>query len=134
MAQHHQDEQPYFNSHCFSLDPRLKILTKTKENLEAIANNSLFMESCCNDQLHKIFLFQAVLSATITSILGEKSRRILPPDYGYPFHLQDKIKADKQITKMEDMTIMVYEDEQHLKLAFQQLQLNQELQNFIKQK
>lgn len=121
---------PYFNSHCFSLDPRRKILTRTKKNLEALANNSVFMESFCNDQLHRIFLFQAVLSATITSQVVYQSIRILPADYGYPFHLQDKIKAEKQITKMENMTIMVYEDEQHHKLAFQQLQLNQELQNF----
>jgi len=131
------DEQkllPYFNSHCFSLDPRMKILTKTKQNIESLVNNSLFMGSYCNDQLHKIFLFQSVLSATISSLLGEKSIRILPPDYGYPFHLQDKINAEKQFTKMEDMTIMVYEEEQHLMLAFQQLQLNQKFQDFSKYK
>jgi len=48
-------------------------------------------KSYLTDSLHRIFLFQAVLSAVITSSLNWEEIRLLTPDYSYPYHLRAKI-------------------------------------------
>lgn len=127
------DEQtilPYFNTHCFSIDPSFGILAKTKSNLHSLVEDTCFIGEYCSDSPHKIFLFQAVLSATLFAITSMEHIRILPPDYGYPFHLQEKISSEKRIHQMSEMTIMIYEEEQNLPLAFQQLSISPEIQGW----
>jgi hypothetical protein len=127
------DEQailPYFNSHCFSIDPQLGILAVTKNNLETLAVNENFMKSFCADEAHKIFLFQAVLTSTLLSQVPMNAIRILPPDYGYPFHLQEKIPEHKRINQLNDLTVMVYEDEDYLHKAFTELSPATELRSW----
>ena len=121
---------PYFNTHCFSVDPRIGVMAKTKENLDALAEDSRFIENYCSEEAHKIFLFQAVLSATLLATTPFKSIRILPPEYGYPFHLHKRISHQKRINNLSTLTIMVYEEERNLPLAFQQLTSSPEIEQW----
>ena len=127
------DEQnilPYFNTHCFCIDPNLGILEKAKSNLHSLVEDTGFIGEYCSDSPHKIFLFQVVLSATLFEMTSMEHIRILPPDYGYPFHLHKKISPVKRIHQMSEMTIMIYEEEQNLSLAFQQLSISPEIQGW----
>ena len=58
----------------------------------------------------RLFLFQAVLSALLTTRLKKEEILILPPDYIYPYHLQSSISPSKRMMRMNDLTCLVYED------------------------
>ncbi len=119
------DEQailPYFNSHCFCVEPQTGVLTRALRNLHALANDAGFMAEFCNDQLHRIFLFQCVLSATYLSLFSVNAIRLLPPGYGYPFHLQERIAPERQLRTLADIPVLVYEEEQNLPLVFERMQ------------
>lgn len=121
---------PYFNTHCFSINPQLGVLQRTLQNLKELAANSRFVKECLPDHLHKIFLFQAVLSATLLSGFGMSRIHLLTPDYGYPFHLQEKIQIQKRITDLSRISTLVYEDSVNLEKVFQQLKASEELRSW----
>lgn len=105
-----QEIYPYFNTHCFSIMPRKGMLEKTLENLNVLDNDQEFISTCCSDNLHKVFLFQAVLVATVLNEISETQIRLLPPDYSYPLHLANKIADEDKIQDLEKLTVMVYEE------------------------
>lgn len=101
---------PYFNTHCFSLDPSQELCSKWMATLEELWIDETF-KSHLTDSLHRIFLFQAVLSAVITSFLNQEEIRLLTPDYSYPYHLQAKIPSEKRVKRLNELTCAAYEDE-----------------------
>lgn len=121
---------PYFNTHCFSINPKLGVLRRTAQNLKDLTQNSQFVETCLSDHIHKIFLFQAVLSATVLSCCSLSKIQILTPDYSYPFHFQEKITLQKRITDLSKITTLVYEDFGNLEKLFQQLKSSEEIRSW----
>lgn len=101
---------PYFNTHCFSLDPSLGLCSKWMATLEQLLTDKTFTLHLSNS-LHGIFLFQAVLSAVITANLNQDEICLLPPDYSYPYHLQERIPPDKRVNRLNELTCVVYEEE-----------------------
>jgi hypothetical protein len=101
---------PYFNTHCFSLDSSLGICAKWMATLDRLWNDETFLPHFSNS-LQRVFLFQAVLSAVITSSLDRNEIHLLSPDYSYPYHLQAKIPPEKQAKRLEELTCVVYEEE-----------------------
>jgi hypothetical protein len=100
---------PYFNSHCFSLDPSIGLCANWLMTLEKTWNDP--GQSYLLDNSHRVFLFQAVLSAVVTSQLHRDEIRILSPDYSYPYHLQAKVPSEKRVQWMNELTCVVYEEE-----------------------
>lgn len=100
---------PYFNSHCFSLDPSIGICGDWVCVLQEILSDSSFAQHLAITP-YRIFLFQAVLSGVILSKLTQSEIRILPADYSYPYHLQKDIPAAKRAERLEDTTCFVYEE------------------------
>jgi hypothetical protein len=126
---------PYFNTHCFSIAPKLGVLDKTLNHLNILNNNPEFMNTFCSDPLHKIFLFQAVLAATLLKEISEKQIRLLPPGYSYPLHLVDKIPAELSINELDELTVMVYEEKSILEASLSKIEISpgmrQWLENYI---
>jgi len=106
--------KPYFNTHCFSLSPHLGIGNLWLEVFDELVTDQYFQQAACQDDLHQVFLHQAVLSAVVIRWLDNEKIRILPPSYSYPLHFQDRIKPSKRVKTLNELTCAVYEESSDL--------------------
>ena len=103
-----EEIRPYYNSHLFSLRPELGLCAKWWE---------LFMQlvldpgtaDWCSDELHRIFLHQALLSALICKHIPEAQRVLLPACYSYPYNLQEQIPLQRRAQRLEDLVCLTWE-------------------------
>jgi hypothetical protein len=102
--------RPYFNTHLFAIDPSLGLLQTWLEHFTTLACDDRFLAEHCRDELHQIFLHQALFSALLTLRLDWDSIRILPPEYSYPLHLHPEIPPDRQVENLERLVCPVYEE------------------------
>lgn len=100
----------YFNSHLLSIRPSLGIAGEWFEQFAVLANDSEFQASACGDELHQIFLHQAVLSAVLATRVDGERLHILPPDYSYPYNLQARIPPERRAAVLNDLACIAYED------------------------
>lgn len=100
----------YFNTHAFSIDPRLGLLERWSALLQNLAGDADFMTSACSDDRHRIFLFQALLSTLVAASLDHEQVRILPPTYNYPYHLHHQVPPPKRPARLNDLVCVTYED------------------------
>lgn len=100
----------YFNSHAFSVNPSVGLLHRWFEHFKTLVEDDGFQQSSCQDQLHRIFLHQAVLSALLATELEPQRLRILPPDYNYPYNLHQSVPADRRAGALNDLVSITYEN------------------------
>jgi hypothetical protein len=76
-----------------------------------------------------------VLAVTVLREVSEKQIRLLPTGYSYPLHLVEKIPAELAIKKLDELTVMVYEEKPILEDSLSKLEISlskrQWLENFI---
>lgn len=101
---------PYFNTHCFSIDPDLGLCRRWVNIMQELICDSGFQQNYCTEGLFRVFLHQAIMSALVTNELNENELKILPHDYSYPYHLQKDIPEEKRAKVMNNLTCMVYEN------------------------
>lgn len=107
------DEQKiraYFNSHSYCINPSIGLFRQWLHCFEKLVCDSAFQDSSCSDDLHRIFLHQAVLSALTVTMLDTNRIKILPPTYCYPHNLHDSVPSDRRAGVMNDLVSVVYED------------------------
>ncbi len=109
--------RPYFNTHCFSVNPAKGILSAWRDYFRRLVSDKGFQSEFCRDELHPIFLHQAILSVLFVQRLGEKRIRGLPPVYGYPLHLQGQIPESRRVHILNRMACAVYEEPDDLNLV-----------------
>jgi hypothetical protein len=102
--------RPYFNSAAFSFDPSLGLMSRWLELFSGLVADELFQRTACPDELHRVFLHQAVLSALIAASVERRRIRELPPDYGYPYNLQESVPLDRRAQSLSDTTCAIYEE------------------------
>jgi hypothetical protein len=105
----HQCLRAYFNSHGFSIRPKLGLLRRWHEQFERLVCDQQFQETACRDERYQIFLFQALLSALITSSLDEQRIRILPPAYNYPYNLQGQVAKAQRAGVLNELVSITFE-------------------------
>jgi len=105
-----QQLRAYYNSHAFSVDPTLGLLRRWNECFAALVADQDFQRSSCRDDLHQVFLHQAVLSALLAATLEPARIRVLPPDYNYPYNLHSSVPLDRRATTLNDLVCITYED------------------------
>lgn len=104
-----QKLRAYYNTHVFSANPKLGLFNLWREHFERMALDKSFQSGPCGDMSHRIFLHQAVMSALIEKMMPETRLLILPPDYSYPYNLQEKVPVDRRAGTLNELTVMVYE-------------------------
>ena len=104
-----QKLRAYYNTHVFSINPTIGLFRLWTGYFKRLALDQKFQSGPCRDGLHKIFLHQAVLSALIEKMVPTSRLRLLPPDYSYPYNLQDKVPIDRRAEVLNELTVMVYE-------------------------
>lgn len=55
-----------------------------------MVTDEAFQAGPCRDELHRIFLHQAILSTLVAKQLDWERVRLLPPEYNYPLNLSDR--------------------------------------------
>jgi len=107
------DEQllmAYFNSHSYCVRPSKGLFRRWGECFEALVLDREFQSSSCSDELHRIFLHQAVLSTLTVSMIEADRIRVLPPSYCYPYNLQSSIRQDRRVATTSELVSIAYED------------------------
>ncbi len=100
----------YFNSHAFAVDPARGLFGQWFEHFETLVGDQEFQSSACQDELHQIFLHQAILSALLATSLDPERMRILPPDYNYPYNLHQSVPEDRRALALNDLVCIAYEN------------------------
>jgi hypothetical protein len=101
--------RPYFNSHLFAVDPSQGLCQTWLELFGAMVADADFQSGPCRDELHRIFLHQAILSAMVVNHLDWQQIGILPPEYSYPLHLHDQVPPARRAQTLNQLVCPVYE-------------------------
>ena len=129
-----QTLRPYFNTHCFSIDPSKGLCRAWLECFTALAADDRFQAGACRDHLHRVFLHQAVLSTLAAKTLGKARIRILPPEYSYPLHMHHKIPPGRRAHRLNDLVCPVYEDDFHYPGTLNGLPADEPLASWLMQR
>jgi hypothetical protein len=105
-----QTLRPYFNTHCFAFNPATGLARAWQAHFQALVSDQAFQASPCRDELHQIFLHQAILSTLVATLLDWDRVRLLPPDYNYPLNLLDDMPPDLRAPALNRLVNAVYED------------------------
>ncbi len=100
----------YFNSHAFAVDPSRGLLHQWYECFESLVCDEEYQAQFCQDQVHQIFLHQAVWSALLTTRFDPQHIRFLPPDYNYPYNLHQLVPFNRRAAALNDLVCIAYED------------------------
>jgi hypothetical protein len=85
-------------------------MSKWHEKFEMLVQDSSFQERACKDDLHQVFLFQAILSTLLATSIPAERLRILPTTYNYPYNLYARIPAEKRVKALNELTCFAYEE------------------------
>lgn len=100
----------YFNTAVFALRPAAGIFHLWLEAFERLVRDQAYQNSACPDDLHQIFLHQAILSALLVTHIEPARIRLLPPDYSYPLHLHPRVAPEQRPAALNDLSVVVYEE------------------------
>ncbi|MBE0687155.1 MAG: hypothetical protein IH585_14285 [Anaerolineaceae bacterium] len=106
-----QTLRPYFNTHCFAINPTKGILQAWRAIFVTLLMDKEFQDDYCQDEFHQIFLHQVVLSALVMKSIQQKRLLMLPHEYSYPLHLQEKLLITKRVKSLNQLVCMVYEED-----------------------
>jgi hypothetical protein len=104
-----QHLRAYFNSHAFSVNPRLGLMRRWLALFEQLVSDRPFQQAACADPFHQIFLFQALWSALLAASLSPERIRLLPPTYNYPYNLHAQVPAARRARALNDLVCLTYE-------------------------
>ncbi len=124
-----QELRPYLNTHCFSIDPAMDICSAWQELFEAMVADQAFQSGPCRDELHRVFLHQAILSALIAERVDVERLRLLPPEYSYPLHFHQQVPPIHRVQFLDDLVCAVYEQDGDL----QALEAQEPLRSWLRQ-
>lgn len=104
-----QTLRPYFNTHCFALDPARGLGRAWWAHFREMIADQAFQAGPCSDTPHQIFLHQAILSTLLAKLLPWQRVRLLPPEYNYPLNLLEEMPLDLRATTLNTLVNAVYE-------------------------
>ena len=105
-----QTLRPYFNTHCFAFNPVTGLGQAWWEHFKALVSDREFQAGPCRDEVHQIFLHQAILSTLVAKRLDWERVRLLPPEYNYPLNLLNEMPPDCRAPTLNSLVNAVYED------------------------
>jgi len=102
--------RPYFNSHLLSVIPEIGVLRHWLERFLEAVSDGAFVSGPCSDELHRIFLHQAIFSLLLEKEIGRNRIRLLPPSYSYPLHFHGNMPEPDRAADSDDLVCPVYEE------------------------
>lgn len=99
----------YYNSHVLSVNPGRQLFGRWLVHFERLLEDETFQGRACQDERHRVFLFQALFSALVASSVAEHRVRILPSSYNYPYNLHSRIPDGRRAAALNDLVSMTFE-------------------------
>jgi hypothetical protein len=131
-----QKIRPYYNTHLFALAPGLGIGRAWLQAFETLVQDEAYhayQATACADELHQIFLHQAVLSALLAKQLGPERIRVLPAEYSYPLHLHGDVPLARQPRSLNQLVCPVYEGAFHYPETLAGLEVEEPLAAWLRE-
>ncbi len=123
----------YFNTHAFAVNPAKGLLHAWLEGFEKLAGDQEFQAGACQDNLHQIFLHQAVLSALLAVWMAPERLRILPPDHNYPYNLHQSLSPDRRAAALNDLVSFTYEGRSIIPADVADIEISEPLRSWLAQ-
>ena len=101
--------RPYINAGMLVVRPEHKLLQHWRDNFLGIYQNSRFMDFYEQNRLFKIFVHQAVLSASVIASIDQTEIIELPDFVNYPLHMHSQYPTDHRPTTLNDLISFRYE-------------------------
>jgi hypothetical protein len=105
-----QTLRPYFNTHCFAFNPAAGLCRVWWVHFKAMVTDEAFQAGPCRDELHQVFLHQAILSTLVARPPVWERVRLLPPEYNYPLNLLNELPPERRVPTLNSVVSAVYED------------------------
>lgn len=100
----------YYNTHVFAVNPALGLMGEWLRRFVEYVTGPASPEDSRLDAEHRIFLHQAVLSVLLAQKLAPSRVRMLPEEYGYPYHLQARVPPDRRAEALNELVCISYEE------------------------
>jgi hypothetical protein len=123
--------RPYYNTSVFSVNPALGLCAQWLEAFRILSTDREFLSGPCADEVHRIFLHQAILSALLSRILNARDLAALPPTYSYPLHLHAELPPGRRARRLDDLVVPVYEDYYGIREALGEIEAGKELRAWL---
>lgn len=104
-----KDIRFYINCEAMTLRPELGICRTWQKMFVKRLQDPQFMQTYCNDQLHAIFLHQAVLSAVLLTKVSQEKIQWIPDKTIYSVLLHDRLPKEKQVATLNSVPIAGYD-------------------------
>lgn len=99
----------YFNSAAFAVNPGLGYCRRWLKLFEDLVTDEEYQHTACQDEWHRVFLHQAVLSALVASVVERERLRLLSPDYIYPYNLHNDVHAEYKARSLDELVCLYSE-------------------------
>lgn len=126
-----QTIRAYFNSHAFSISPVLGLLRRWAAIFEALTSDAAYLAEGCSDEIHQIFLHQAILSALLSGTVPADRLRSLPAEYNYPYNLHADLPADRRARRLNDLVTIAYEGQSLDPRKMEAIEVDEPLQAWL---
>lgn len=127
-----QEIRAYFNTHAFSVNPRLGLMQRWYELFQELIRDGDFQRRACQDELHQVFLHQAVLSALVAPVAQKQRMVMLPPQYNYPFHMHASIPVERRSQSLNELVCFAYEDRDLHLSSVSDIEIHEPLRSWLK--
>ena len=121
----------YFNSHSYCVNPSIGLFRDWLRCFEELVRDPEFQSLECADELHRIFLHQAVLSALTVARVDPERIRLLPPTYCYPYNLNDVIPPERRASSLDELVSVVYEEQSLNPNSVKGIELREPLRSWL---
>ncbi|MFC1923200.1 hypothetical protein ACFLY4_07920 [Chloroflexota bacterium] len=101
--------RPYINAGMLVVRPEHKLLQHWRDNFLYIYQNSRYMDFYEQNHLFKIFIHQAVLSASVIASIDQIEIMELPDFVNYPLHMHAEYPIEHRPTSLNDLITLRYE-------------------------
>jgi hypothetical protein len=121
----------YFNSHSCSVNPSLGLFRAWRDSFEEVVRDESFQSGPCSDELHRIFLHQAVLSALVVRSVLPGRLRLLPQEYSYPYNLHGSVPEVRRAKRLDDLVTVVYEGQPLIPGRITDIEVSEPLRSWL---
>ena len=101
--------RPYINAGMLVVRPKQKLLQRWRDTFLDIYQDSRFVDFYEQKRLFKIFIHQAVLSASVIASIDQTEILELPYLVNYQLHMHSRYPADRRPKTLNDLISFRYE-------------------------
>ncbi len=121
----------YYNFHAASVRPSKGLFRRWRDHFLKMVHNDTFQATACEDQTHRIFLFQSIFCAIVSTIVSEERLRLLPPTYNYPLNLHSQVPDERRAASLNDLVLFAYEDMNLYPDALTDIEVHEPLRSWL---